>query len=68
MNPPLPETIPFVDLTLQHQPNQADIEQAIQTVIQRGDFVLGQALAELEAAFAHWENRLTMMLTERGLI
>lgn len=52
MNSPPPETIPFVDLTLQHQPIQADIEQAIQTVIQRGDFVLGQALAELEAAFA----------------
>ena len=28
------------------------LERAIQAVIQRGDFVLGQALAEFEAAFA----------------
>lgn len=52
MNPPQLETIPFVDLTPQHQPIQSQIEQAIQTVIQRGDFVLGQVLAEFEAAFA----------------
>ncbi|MBW4679660.1 MAG: DegT/DnrJ/EryC1/StrS aminotransferase family protein [Microcoleus vaginatus WJT46-NPBG5] len=44
--------VPFVDLTLQHQPIQAEIEQAIQTVLRRGDFVLGEALAEFESAFA----------------
>lgn len=44
--------IPFVDLTLQHQPIQAQLEQAIQAVVQRGDFILGQALADFEAAFA----------------
>lgn len=44
--------VPFVDLTLQHQPIQAEIEQAIQTVLWRGDFVLGEALAEFESAFA----------------
>jgi dTDP-4-amino-4,6-dideoxygalactose transaminase len=47
-----PVKVPFVDLTLQHQPVQAQIEQAIQMVLQRGDFVFGQALAEFEAAFA----------------
>ena len=47
-----PVTVPFVDLTLQHAPIQADLEQAIQTVIQRGDYVLGQALADFESAFA----------------
>lgn len=47
-----PIKVPFVDLTLQHQPIQAQLEQAIQAVVQRGDFVLGQALADFEAAFA----------------
>ncbi|EAZ91719.1 DegT/DnrJ/EryC1/StrS family aminotransferase [Crocosphaera chwakensis] len=46
------KTIPFVDLTLQHQPIQADIEQAISTVVQRGDFILGKTLKEFEAEFA----------------
>lgn len=44
--------IPFVDFTFQHQPIQAELEQAMQSVIQRGDFVLGQALSSFEAAFA----------------
>ncbi|MGA9380256.1 MAG: DegT/DnrJ/EryC1/StrS aminotransferase family protein [Phormidium sp.] len=44
--------IPFVDLTLQHQPIENEIEQAIQSVLQKGDFVLGKALAEFETAFA----------------
>lgn len=47
-----PVKIPFVDLTCQHQPIQAQLETAIQAVIQRGDFVLGKALAEFETAFA----------------
>lgn len=45
-------TIPFVDFTFQHQPIQAQLEQAMQAVVQRGDFVLGQALDAFEAAFA----------------
>ncbi|MGV0027413.1 DegT/DnrJ/EryC1/StrS family aminotransferase [Phormidesmis priestleyi] len=44
--------IPFVDLTAQHQPIQAQIEQAIQGVLRRGDYVLGQALTEFEQDFA----------------
>ncbi|MFM7876165.1 MAG: DegT/DnrJ/EryC1/StrS family aminotransferase [Microcystis panniformis] len=44
--------VPFVDLTWQNQSLQAKITEAIQTVIDRGDFVLGQALAEFETAFA----------------
>ena len=51
MNSHLPK-IPFVDLSLQHQPIQTQIEQAIAEIIQRGDFILGQALAEFETAFA----------------
>ncbi|WP_449418609.1 DegT/DnrJ/EryC1/StrS family aminotransferase [Phormidium nigroviride] len=44
--------IPFVDLSLQHQPIQSQIEQAIAQVIQKGDFILGQKLVEFESAFA----------------
>jgi dTDP-4-amino-4,6-dideoxygalactose transaminase len=44
--------IPFVDLKLQHQPIQAHLQRAIQAVIQEGDFVLGQTLADFEKAFA----------------
>ena len=46
------KTVPFVDLTLQHQPIQGEIEKAIATVIQRGDFVLGKSLQDFETAFA----------------
>jgi dTDP-4-amino-4,6-dideoxygalactose transaminase len=45
--------IPFVDFQTQHQPIQTEIKQAIQTVINRGDFILGQALTEFETAFAN---------------
>lgn len=48
----VPVKVPFVDLSLQHQPIQQSIEQAIQSVVDRGDFVLGKALAEFEASFA----------------
>lgn len=44
--------VPFVDLSLQHQPIQSQLDAAIQAVMQRGDFVLGQALAEFESTFA----------------
>lgn len=44
--------IPFVDLSWQHQAIQDQIQQAIQSVIERGDFVLGQALRDFETDFA----------------
>ena len=47
-----PLKVPFVNLSLQHQPIQTQIEKAIAEIIQRGDFILGQALAEFETAFA----------------
>ncbi len=45
-------SIPFVDLTLQHAPIQAQLNQALQSVLDRGDYVLGQALSEFEVAFS----------------
>jgi len=47
-----PQKVPFVNLSLQHQPIQSQIEQAIGKIIQQGDFILGQALTEFETAFA----------------
>ncbi len=45
-------SVPFVDLSLIHEPLKAEIQAAILTVVDRGDFVLGQALTEFEIAFA----------------
>ena len=46
------KTIPFVDLTLQHQPIQGEIQQAMAAVLQRGDFILGKNVKEFESEFA----------------
>lgn len=48
----VPTIVPFVDLTLQHQPIEQKIAQAMMAVVQNGDYVLGRALSEFEAAFA----------------
>ncbi|MEG4273761.1 MULTISPECIES: DegT/DnrJ/EryC1/StrS family aminotransferase [unclassified Microcoleus] len=47
-----PPKVPFVNLSLQHQPIQSQIAEAIRKIIQEGDFILGEALAEFETAFA----------------
>ncbi|MCC5638598.1 DegT/DnrJ/EryC1/StrS family aminotransferase [Nostoc sp. CHAB 5844] len=44
--------VPFVDLNFQHQPIQNQLEQAINRVLNQGDFILGKAVADFEAAFA----------------
>lgn len=44
--------IPFVDLSWQHEPIANDIQAAVAAVLNRGDFVLGQAVKDFEAAFA----------------
>ncbi len=44
--------IPFVDLKWQHQSIQKEIRQAIEDVLERGDFILGKALNDFEAEFA----------------
>lgn len=44
--------IPFVDLKLQHELIKTEIQQAVETILQQGDFILGKALGEFESAFA----------------
>jgi dTDP-4-amino-4,6-dideoxygalactose transaminase len=50
--PTMPTLVPFVDLSSQHDPLQAEILQAIQAVVQRGDYVLGQAVTDFEVIFS----------------
>ncbi|MBE9064460.1 DegT/DnrJ/EryC1/StrS aminotransferase family protein [cf. Phormidesmis sp. LEGE 11477] len=45
-------TVPFVDLSWQHDPLQADIIAAMAATLSRGDYVLGQAVSDFEVAFA----------------
>ncbi|MBD2578984.1 DegT/DnrJ/EryC1/StrS family aminotransferase [Oscillatoria sp. FACHB-1406] len=44
--------IPFVDLSFQHEPIQAQIEAAVRAILHQGNFVLGEELADFERAFA----------------
>lgn len=44
--------IPLIDLTTQHHNLRAEIESALQGVLDRGDFILGQDVTRLEEEFA----------------
>lgn len=52
MTDPNPISVPFVDLLSQHQLIEDELMTAIQAVIRKGDYILGQALVDFEAAFA----------------
>ncbi|MDJ0553537.1 MAG: DegT/DnrJ/EryC1/StrS family aminotransferase [Microcoleaceae cyanobacterium MO_207.B10] len=44
--------IPFVDLKSQHEPLQTELQNAIQEILEKGDFVLGEALKKFETSYA----------------
>jgi dTDP-4-amino-4,6-dideoxygalactose transaminase len=44
--------VAFVDLSAQYRAVQSQVDAAIQAIIQRGDYILGQAVHNLEEAFA----------------
>ncbi|WP_427159757.1 DegT/DnrJ/EryC1/StrS family aminotransferase [Aliinostoc sp. HNIBRCY26] len=46
------QIIPFVDLKWQHDVVKQEIQQAVETILQQGDFILGKAVTEFEKAFA----------------
>ena len=46
--------IPFVDLQTQYQSLKPELDAAVLAVMQRGDFVLGGAVAEFERVFADY--------------
>ena len=45
-------TIPLIDLSLQHKRLRSEIANAVQDVLDRGDFILGQDVAKFEEEFA----------------
>ena len=45
--------IPFVNLNLQHQAIQTQLQQVIQNLLEKGDFILGENLQEFETTFAN---------------
>jgi dTDP-4-amino-4,6-dideoxygalactose transaminase len=46
--------IPLVNLTIQHKNLRTEINQAVQDVLDRGDFILGKDVAKLEEEFASY--------------
>jgi dTDP-4-amino-4,6-dideoxygalactose transaminase len=46
--------IPLIDLSIQHRSLRAEINSAIEGVLDRGDFILGQDVAKLEEEFADY--------------
>ncbi|MBP6016450.1 MAG: DegT/DnrJ/EryC1/StrS family aminotransferase [Candidatus Promineofilum sp.] len=46
--------IPFVDLRAQYRQIQGEVDPAVLAVMQRGDFILGGAVAEFERTFADY--------------
>jgi dTDP-4-amino-4,6-dideoxygalactose transaminase len=45
-------SVPFVDLVAQHRALAAELTAALAAVLERGDFILGEAVATFERAFA----------------
>jgi dTDP-4-amino-4,6-dideoxygalactose transaminase len=48
--------VPFVDLQLQYRQLKPDIDAAVLAVMARGDFILGQDVAEFEREFAQFSR------------
>ena len=46
--------IPFVDLRAQRESIDPEVRAAIDGVLERGDFILGQSVADFERAFAEY--------------
>lgn len=49
-----PHDIPFVDIGLEYRRAKHEIDAAIASVVERGDFVLGAAVSKFEADFASY--------------
>jgi dTDP-4-amino-4,6-dideoxygalactose transaminase len=48
------QTVPFLDLTLQHRALRSEISAAVERTLDRGDFILGAPLEEFEREFARY--------------
>jgi UDP-2-acetamido-2-deoxy-ribo-hexuluronate aminotransferase len=47
-------TIPFIDLKAQYRALEPEIDRRIKLVLERGAFIMGPEVAEMEAALARW--------------
>src|SRR5438045_2479528 len=47
-------TIPFVDLHAQYNSLRAEVEASIRRTLERGDFILGEAVTEFQREFAEY--------------
>ena len=64
---PIPDVIPFVDLAAQYRGIQAEIEAAVQPVLQQSDFILGTAVTQFEHAFAEFVGAAYAVGVSNGL-
>lgn len=48
------QTVPFLDLTLQHRQLRGEISAVVERTLDRGDFILGASLEEFEREFARY--------------
>lgn len=60
------EPIPFLDLKAQHGQIRTEIDAAISGVIDRGDFVKGQAVRQFESAFASYQGARDCVAVANG--
>jgi dTDP-4-amino-4,6-dideoxygalactose transaminase len=67
MTPAKAGTIPFVDLTRQHQPIRAELSEALQGVVESGWFVLGPQVEAFEHEFARYSGSAHCVGVGNGL-
>lgn len=59
--------IPLIDLSIQHRNLRAEINSAIEGVLDRGDFILGQDVSKLEEEFAAYCGTKYAVGVDNGL-
>lgn len=59
--------IPLIELTTQHQHLRGEISAAVQGVLDRGDFILGQEVSKLEEEFAAYCGAKYAVGVDNGL-
>jgi dTDP-4-amino-4,6-dideoxygalactose transaminase len=59
--------IPFVDLQMMHQPHHDAMMAAIEEVVRKGNFVLGNQVEEFEQAFAAYSETKYAVGVDNGL-
>ena len=61
------QQIPFVDLKAQYRSIEADVKEALNGVLERGDFILGQSVSDFETAFARYCEAQEAVGVDSGL-